>query len=414
MLEQVEAATPQPSAALHGLRVIEFGGPVAAPFCGHLLALLGADVIKVEPPSVGDPARHHGPFPRDAADPERSGLFLALNASKKSVTLDVSKAEGRALLIELVTRSDILVESGVPSQMEEWALDFAHLREVNSRLIVMSLTPFGWSGPYRDYKAYDINCQALSGMVEGLGWPPREPLAYPYSQAAVQAGLSAACATCVAVLLRGRTNEGCHVDISETEVLAALHMGIYVLSYIFMGNKAMRGNAIESRRIYPHGFTKAKDGYVYRNAPQLAQWLRFLEIVGNPKWVKEPRYRDRRAMAAEYPAEVDALLAPWFMARSREQVFRECQEKRVPFCPVFNIGESMESPQIKARGFLAEVERTDTGPLRHPGLPVHFSATPWRITRPAPFLGEHNEEIYRGLLGMDEKRLAELRASGTV
>ncbi|MEK7873663.1 MAG: CoA transferase, partial [Chloroflexota bacterium] len=204
-----------PGELLQGLRVVELGGPVAAPFCGRFMSILGAEVIKVEPPGSGDPARHHGPFLGDIPHPERSGLFLSMNVNKKSITLDVSKHEGRKLFEQVLQKADILVESNTPRQMEEWELDFQHLHEVNPRLIVTSVTPFGWTGPYRDYKAHDINVQSMGGMTEGLGKPPREPLGYPFSQAALQGGLAGACATFVAILQRDQTGEGTHVDISE-------------------------------------------------------------------------------------------------------------------------------------------------------------------------------------------------------
>ncbi len=403
-----------PGELLQGLRVVELGGPVAAPFCGRFMSTLGAEVIKVEPPGAGDPARHHGPFLSDIPHPERSGLFLAMNVNKKSITLDVSKHEGRKLFQQLLQKADILVESNTPKQMEQWGLDFHHLHEVNPRLIVTSVTPYGWTGPYRDYKAYDINVQSMGGMVEGLGKPPREPLAYPFSQAALQGGLAGACATFVAILQRDQTGEGTHVDISESEVLATLHLGVYVLNYMFLGVKAMRGLIVGSRQSYPTGFTKVKDGYLYANAPQLAQWLKFLELIGNPEWAKDPRFRDRRKMATDYKEEVDALVSPWFTARTRDEAFKECQEQRVPFAPVYDIGESMESPQIKARGFLVEADRSDTGPIRYPGLPMQFSETPWRIKHAAPLLGEHNEEVYNQMLGIDKARLVQLREEGII
>ncbi|MEK7681339.1 MAG: CoA transferase, partial [Chloroflexota bacterium] len=150
------------------------------------------------------------------------------------------------------------------------------------------------------------------------------------------------------------------------------------------------------------------------NAPQLAQWLKFLDLIGNPEWAKNPRYRDRRKMAAEYREEVDALTAPWFMERTREEAFKACQERRVPFCPVYNIGESMDNAQIEARGFLPAVDRSDTGPVRYPGLPMQFSATPWRIQHAAPLLGEHNEEVYNQMLGIEKTRLVQLREEGII
>ena len=174
-----------------GLKVVEYGNLVSAPYCTKLLAGLGAEVIKVEMPGVGDEARKHGPFPNDTPHTERSGLFLSLNSNKLGITLNLDTQAGRNILKKLLEDADVFVENNAPKHMEELGLDYASLEKINPRLIMASITPFGQSGPYRDYKAYDINCAAAGGVSIGIGYPDREPLALPLSQGDYQAARSA-------------------------------------------------------------------------------------------------------------------------------------------------------------------------------------------------------------------------------
>lgn len=400
--------------ALSWLKVVEYGEFIAAPYCTKLMADLGAEVIKVEEPSVGDRARHHGPFLNDIPHPERSGLFLNLNTNKLGITLNIRTATGNRVLQQLLKEADVFVESNPPQEMKALGLDYHRLREINPRLIVTSITPYGQTGPYRDYRAYDINCCAAGGISIAVGAPDREPLTMPFFQCDYQAGVSAAAATYVALLARNATGEGQHVDISEAEVMAALHVGIDICEWREKGLREERAGFRDSQTVYPSTTLPCKDGYVRLRAPQLAQWIRFLALMGTPEWTKNPRYRDRHAMGMEYPEEVDALLNPWLMQHTKEEIFAMCLKERVPLAPVNTMEELVNSEHLKEREYFMRVDRSETGSLTYPGAPYKFSSTPWRISRPAPILGEHNEQIYCGRLGYSREELVQLRRAGII
>lgn len=404
--------------ALSGVKVVELGDFVSAPWCGKLMADLGAEVIKVEQPSVGDSARHYGPFLGDIPHPERSGLFLYLNANKHGVTLDVTKTTGRRILLQLLEQADVLIESSLPSRMAELELDYAAISSVNPRLVVTSITPYGQTGPYSDYKAFDINICAMGGLGVQHGTSEREPIRPPLNQAHYQSGLAAATATMFALLGRDVTGEGQHVDVSEADVLATVHSyGGNIQSYVFEGRVRKRSGH-RARSYYPWTILPCKDGYISMMAVQGFQWKRFLEIVGGgelPEWyTNDPRFTDRMAIGRRYADEMDALLAPWLMAHTKLEIFEMCQAQSVPFTPVKSADELVNDDHLRERGFFVEIDREDTGPLTYPGAPYQFSVTPWAIRRPAPFLGEHNAEIYRGRLGLSAEELRDLRLGGII
>src|SRR4030042_29057 len=211
--------------ALSGLRVLEYADFIAGPYCGKLLGDMGAEVIKIEKPDLGDHSRTPGPFPQDIPHPEKSGLFLYLNANKLGITLNAESATGARILRELLTHADIFIEDKPPEVMEKLGFSYSDLRKINPHTIMVSLTAFGQNGPYRDYKGYAINCSALGGQTVCAGEPGREPLPPPLSLGhyqSVAAGATAAMAACLAAEITG---EGQQVDISEAQVWATLHTG---------------------------------------------------------------------------------------------------------------------------------------------------------------------------------------------
>lgn len=400
--------------ALAGLKVVEWGNFVSAPYCAKLMADYGAEVIKIEEPLVGDEARHHGPFLHDIPHPERSGLFLYLNTNKLGITLNVKSATGKEIFKRLVKDADILVENNPPKVVEELGLDYATLSKINPRLVMTSITAYGQTGPYRDYKAYDLNCSAAGGLSCGIGHPGRAPLVLPLSQCDCQGALGGACASLLAIVARDVTGRGQHADVSEAEVAATLQVGTYVPQYIFYGVVGVRTGHRGGLGRYPTGILPCKDGYVCITAPRVDQWIRFTELMGSPEWTKNPRYRDRRAMQEEYPDEADALLAPWLMSHTKADIFDSGQAMRIPLTPVNTIAEVVNDSQLNTRGFFVEFDRAEVGTLKYPGAPYKMSKTPWQIQRPAPLLGEHNEEIYCGRLGYTREELARLRRAGVI
>jgi crotonobetainyl-CoA:carnitine CoA-transferase CaiB-like acyl-CoA transferase len=399
---------------LAGVRVVELAEGIAAPYCGKLLADFGAEVLKVEPPGCGDRTRQHGPFPGDRPHPQRSGLFLALNTNKLGLTLNPSTFTGRQILADLLLRVDVLVHNLVPARLAALHLTSEALCREYPRLIVTSITPYGQSGPYRDYQGEDITSCALGGLSEGLGDIDRPPLTAPFSQAGYQAGLSAASAIVMALLVRDSSGQGQSIDIAEAEVLATLQTGVYLNNYHFDGTRSMRGNRFGSRTIYPADFLRCQDGFMWVTAPQWAQWERLLAMIGRPDLAADERFHNRRELVLNPPAELEVPLAQWFMERTREEIFRLCEVHRLPITPVYTLDELLEHPQLVARGFLMAVEQPGVGLLKLPGLPMHLSKTPWRVRRPAPLLGEHNEQIYGQELRHPVSALAALHRTGVI
>jgi len=399
--------------ALEGLRVIEYGNLISAPYCAKLFAGLGAEVTKVENID-GDEARWQGPFPDDDPHPEKGGLFLSLNTNKLGIALNLRTSTGRKILGKLLEETDVFVENNPPKHLKEVGLDYASLKGINPRLVMVSITPFGQSGPYKDYKARHINSCAAGGVAMGIGYPDREPLTMPLSQGGYQAGVSAAIAVLLALIARNKTTEGQHIDISEVEIWSSLHLGQNVVNYIYRGVAGTRRGIHGGYFTYPCTIIRCKDGYVGLIAPQVAQWARFIELLGSPEWSQDPRYRDRRAMHEEYPDEVNALLLPWFRERTKEEIFRLCRENRIPFAPIYAIDEVANHPHLKERAFFDEIEHPQAGRLKYPEGPCKFSKTNWQLERPAPLLGQHDEQILCERLGYSREDLLDLRREGVI
>jgi crotonobetainyl-CoA:carnitine CoA-transferase CaiB-like acyl-CoA transferase len=382
-----------PPAALQGVRVVEWGSFVSAPFCGKLLAELGAEVIKVEPPRVGEGSRQHGPFPDHLPHPERSGLFLFANVNKRGLTLDVQTTTGRQLLGRLLESADVFLENQPLDLLEELGLDYPSLKDNHPQLVVTSISPYGRSGPYRGYKGYDLTVNAMSGLSFGTGYLHREPLTTPLYQASYLAGVGAAFASIVALLGRDFTGRGQLADISEVQVVSSLLTGYHLPTYIYRGVAGFRAGNRMRLGLFPNCVLPCKDGYVCIDAPQMEQYQRFLDLLGEQQWMDEPRYRDRRAMSDQYPAEAESLIAPWFMERTKEEILRACLENRVPCVPVKTFDEVLRDEQLNSRDYFQVVEHPAAGSYRYPGPPYRLSATPCRVVRPAPTLGQHNRQV---------------------
>jgi CoA:oxalate CoA-transferase len=403
-----------PDKALAGIKVLEWANYISGPYCTKVMADLGAEVIKIEEPGFGDEARQYGPFLNDNPHLEKSGLFLVLNTNKLGITLNLKTPTGREIFEKLITQSDVFVENHPPQEIKDLRLDYDCLNEINSRIVMTSITPFGQVGLYKDYKAYDINCSAAGGVSVGIGEPDREPLVMPASQGAYLAGISAAVGTLFALFARELIGEGQLVDVSESEVWANVVTGLNIITYIYRGVSGIRQGTRTGYAYYPSGTFPCKDGYMCLTAPQQAQWERFLELMGKPEWAKDPRYTSRRRMNEEIADECDNLIKPWLMERTKDEIFALCREYRIPFAPLRTVDELLNDPQLKEREFFVEVEHQETGRLRYPGAPFKMSKTPWAIEHAAPFLGEHNEEVFVNRLGYSKEELSTLRKTGVI
>lgn len=398
--------------ALRGVSVVEFGQATASAYCGKLLADFGAEVVKIEPPE-GDAHRGHGPFPNDVPHPERSGLFLLLNTGKKSVTLRPGTPRGRALLDALLAGADAFVVGGTPSDLEATDLVPAGLEQAFPSLITVFITPFGMTGPYRDWRATDLTASAISGVTRRIGSAEREPLKLPLAQGGYQAGAAAACALLSAFIARDSSGLGQWIDVAEAEVWATVHAGFSVTRYLLAGHLENRSGHRFLNQPYPHTVLPCQDGYVALQCAESRQWQRLLQMLGDPEWGRDPRYQDRVRNNREHADELDARLSPWLMERTREEIFARCRERDIPCGPVRTVAEVLEDPHLASRGYFVEAEHPDTGPLRYPGPVCRLSETPGRVRR-APLCGEHNEEIYCGRLGLAREELPVLRRAGVI
>ena len=412
-----QSSPPDPTeygGPLAGVRVVEWGSLVSAPFCGKVLGELGADVTKIEPPRTGDGGRTRGPFPGGVPHPEHSGLFLFANLNKRGITLNVESSEGRRILGRLLETADIFVENQPLPLLEELGLNYDCLKESCPALVVTSISPYGRTGPYKSYKGTDLTANAMSGLSFGTGHAHREPLTTPLHQASYLAGVGAAFASIVALLGRDLTGQGQSVDVAEAQVIGTLLTGYHLPTYIYRGVAGFRSGNRMRLGLFPNCVLPCRDGYVCIDAPQMEQYRRFLDLLGEQGWMENPRYRDRRAMSDQYPEEAEDLIAPWFMERTKQEILEACLANRIPCVPVQNFDEALADPQLTYRQFFADVEHESAGRFRYPGLPYRFSAPGPRLIRPAPRLGQHNEEVLAGELGISMPDLDRMSREGTI
>ena len=395
--------------ALSGLRVLDLGHGISAPYCTCLLAGYGAEVIKVEPPGEGDPARRTGPFLRDEPHPEKSGLFLYLNTRKKGITLRLETRAGANIIKELIEDTDVLVENFEPRVMPGLGLSYETLEKINPGLVMVSISNFGQTGPYRDFKATDLTSFAMGGLMSMTGEPDREPLKEGGSQVEYQGGLYAFTAAAIVAYSAKVTGLGQHVDISLMECICSeLEGSLPATSYLGVEfNRHRVGN----RPATIIGLYPCRDGYIgIHGNPR--EWPKVAEGIGMPELVDDPRFV-MPAARAEHRDELEAIIMGWTTERDKMEIYDIAGKMRVPFAPVLTTEELLESPQLKAREFFVEIDHPETGPLTYPGAPFRMSETPWQVAR-APLLGEHNEEIYCGRLGYSKEDLVRLKSQGVI
>ena len=397
-----------PEVLLEGIRVLDLGSHVAGPFCAKLLADYGADVIKVEPPQVGDVARRNGPFVGDDPHPEKSISFLYLNTNKRGITLDVASQSGRLVLRSFLQRVDVLVENFSPAEAESLELDYAALSDVNPSLVVTSITPFGQTGPYRDLEATDIVTCALSGLMYHSGDSDREPLRSVLDQSLYVAGANAAAATLAALFHRLSSGQGQHVDVSVVECLAS-HLVQAVPYYSYMG-------AIKGRRpIQGSGFEElmpAHDGYVVPSVQGSQPWSVVADLIGGEE-LKAERFATGSGRI-EHSEELKQLLIEQLANWDRKQLFQASGERRLVFGMAQDASDLLECPHLRERGFFVDVDHPVAGRAEYPGAGAKLSELDFDISRHAPLLGQHNAEIYCDELGYSSEDLVNLRAAGII
>ena len=372
---------------LAGLKVIELAHIMAGPCCGQLLADMGADVIKVEKVPGGDDTRRMVPPEIDG----ESAAFMILNRNKRGTAVNMKSAAGKAVLLKMLGEADVVIENFRVGTMERLGLGYEHLHELNPGLIYCQITGFGRSGPAADRAGFDLIAQGMSGLMsvtgEGPGHPPIKA-GVPVGD--IGAGMLAAMGILAAYIHRLKTGEGQLVD---TSLLEASIVNTAWVSAIFLATGISPGALGSAHPLAaPYQALQTRDGWVNVGAANQANWLRLVEVVGEPELATDPRFADNSARMQNLP-ELIGILTQSFCQRDTADWLDRLQTVGVPASPVLSIGDMLADPQVLAREMVVEVEHSRLGTTRALGSPVKFSATPTSIERGAPLLGEHTREI---------------------
>ena len=404
---------------LSDVRVLDLSQDIAGPYAACLLGAFGADVIKVEPPGQGDVTRRRGPFAADEPDPNRSVPFMYLNRNKRGVTLDLETPTGMDLALRLVDQADAVIDSSEPSSTLFDALDGRRLRLRNPALVVTSVTNFGRSGPYRHYRGGELVLDALGGWVFVTGQAERQPTKPGLFQAQYSAGLNAAIHTVAAVNVRQATGEGRNIEVSVMET-AAHFVGMGISSYSSSGDMQVRAGSWtvmmkgwDGPRSHPTEIYECKDGHVGVAVQTQGQWEMFALAVGAPELETDPRFATGYGERGRHAREFNEVVAPWFMDKTRREIFDLFGQYRIPCGMAYTAEEMLEDPQHRSVDFYQHVEQADGSSLPFPRLPLYGDSLPMRMER-APSLGEHNREVFSGLLSLSGTELASLRGAGVI
>ena len=391
---------------LAGLTILDLTQQVAGPYATRLLAAYGAEVIKIERPGSGDPARAAGPFPGDLPHPERSARFLYLNTGKQSVTLNLKSRAGRTLLLELAEQADALVENFPPRVLPSLGLGWPILHAVNPALTLVSITNYGQTGPYRDFAGTNLTLFAAGGQLSLTGEPDREPLVNGGTQALLQAGLHGFSATLAAVYGTQTHGAGTWVDISIQEVQTAALEGAGPNALVNGMDATRAGNQPRATwGIYP-----CADGFVGcwcmdQNVPDLFRAIGREDLLDSP-------FRDQR-WRGEHNDEVATLLLGFFVDHTQAELRELGARHRVAIGVMPAIDELLRWPGLLEKGFWQEVEHPAAGRLTHPGPPFTIDGGGFALA-PAPLLGDHTEAVLRERLGLSAEEINDLREHGVI
>jgi formyl-CoA transferase len=390
--------------ALDGIVVLDLTQYEAGPSCTEMLAWLGADVIKIEPPG-GEPGRR-ALSERPDTD---AWFFLMLNANKKSVTLDLKAERGRAVFERMVPRADVVVENFGPGAIERLGFGYDTLRRINPRIIAASVKGFGPSGPYANYKSFEWIAQAMGGAMSLTGMADSPPLRTEAGLGDTGAGLHCAIGILAALVQRTRTGEGQRVEVAQQDAvlnLVRIHLREHYVTgqpVPRRGNRSVAAGPSNLYRCRPFG----SNDYVFIHCATLDMWRTLTRILGRPELGDDPRLADRQARA-EHAGEIDPLIEAWTEKRIKHEAMEILAGAGIPCGAVLDSGEVLSDPGLVERGMVVDLEHPMRGRFAMPGNPVHLSASPTTVTR-APLLGEHNAEVYGGWLGLpaDELRALE-------
>ena len=405
------------SGPLSHLRVLDLSRILAAPWAGQILADLGAEVIKVERPGVGDDTRAWGPpFLKDATgqDTREAGYYLAVNRGKRSITISIDTPEGQQVVRDLALQADIVLENYKAGTLERYGLDQASLRKLNPRLIYCSVTGFGQTGPRRDQPAYDFLIQAMGGLMsvtgERDGLPGGGPQKVGVPIVDLMTGMYTAVSVLAAVARRDRTGTGDTIDIGMLDVQVST-LANQAMNYLVSG-KTPRRNGNVHPNIQPQDVFACADGDMILVVGNDGQFARLAGVLGHGEWAQDERFRTN-AQRVRNIGELSDLLRDAFGSRARADVIAALDAAGVPSGAINTVPEVFEDPQVQARGMLMKMPHPAGVDVPQVASPMRFADAPIDYRRPPPLLGEHSEEVLREL-GYDDARIAGLRSAGAI
>ncbi len=396
---------------LDDLTILDLTHYITGPYATKLFADYGADVIKIERPG-GDPARRLGPFKDEQEHPERSGTFFYLNTNKRSLVLDLQQEQGRDIFARLVDGADIVVENFRPGVLDALGIGWEFIHSRRPGVPLVSISNFGQSGPYRDYKGSELVLYGFAGELYTMGVAEREPVKMYGTAALIESGAAASTAIMAACMVGREQSIGQHVDFAITDS----HLGgvdrrhASAIAYEFSGRKPLRhaGSAMGLGGVYP-----CADGYVeFTGAARFLD--RMADMMGSPEWSQDPKWADPRAVADPVLVEeFSGHFYAWLMDRTRREVWAEARRARVVCGPLFTVQELFDDPHFRERGFWQTVTHPEMGTFEMPGRPFIMNDSPWELRRPAPLLGEHTAELLREA-GYADGEIEELAAQRVV
>jgi len=396
--------------ALAGVKILDLTQFEAGTSCTEMLAWLGADVIKVEPTQIGEQGRW--------LITDQPGLdshyFILLNANKRSITLNLKSQRGREIFIELVKQVDVLSENYSLGTLESWGLGYTRLRELNPRLIYLTVKGFGTYGPYSKFKSFDMIAQAAGGAMAVTGFPGSPPLKPGPTIGDTGTGIHAACGVLAAYIQRARTGKGQKVEVSMQEAVVNYVRVPMRHSYVTHEPAPRLGNRLGVAA--PGDIYKCAPGgpndYVYLFCSTAEMWQGFCRTIGRPELAEDVRFKDNAARV-DHLEDLTRVVEDWTSKRSKYEVMRSMGEAGVPCGAVLDSVELLNDPHLRQRGMIVTVDHPTRGELTMPGCPIKLEDSPAEVTS-APLLGQHNREVYGAMLGFSDAELEQLRQEGVI
>jgi crotonobetainyl-CoA:carnitine CoA-transferase CaiB-like acyl-CoA transferase len=388
--------------ALDGIRVLDMTRVLAGPYCTLLLGDMGAEIIKIEVPGHGDDSRKYPPFIGS-----ESAYFMNLNRNKKSLTLNLKAPEGKDVFLDLVKRSDVLIENFRPGTLDDLGVGYAKLKAINPNLVYSSISGFGHTGPYRDMPGYDIIGQAMGGIMSVTGWPDSPPTRTGTAIADILAGLCAGIGILSSLIAIRSGRPGQKVDIALVDSVVSAMETIIQIYLVEQRIPQRTGNRYEF--IYPYDTFKARDGWVVVAVGNNKLWEVFCDAIGTNHLLEDRTYKDNYDRVKAHQ-EVKRIVEEWTQTRTVREVVDFLLSKTIPCAPLYTVKDVVEDPHIAdARRMIREVEHPVAGRMKVIGSPINLSETPAEVHSAAPLLGQHSAEILKEILDYSEDRIEALR-----